>query len=173
MNIHTQFPAQHGTVLVFALIFLVLLTFLGFSVINVSQQELQMAGQFMTQTLAHEQAEDCLHTAQAEAATLVDTALNVQSGAFISAPGHINVADGDPQASVGNPDWWTDPGNTLPCGTDGRYVIEYLGVQHLVLPEDRYSGLTHALHTLRLSSRGVGGSGANVVLQVIFLRNSL
>jgi type IV pilus assembly protein PilX len=168
-----DFKTQNGATLAVALILLVVLTLLGISVMNVSQQELQMAGQFMTQTVAQEQAEDCLRAAQTEAATLVDTALNVRSGAFISAAGRINVANGDTEASVGNPDWWTTPGNALPCGTDGRYVIEYLCVQQLVLPEDRYTGLTHALHTVRLTARGVGGSGARVVLQVIFLRNSL
>ncbi len=164
---------QRGAVLGLALVFLVLLSLLGISAMNVSLQELQMADHFMTQTLVQEQAEECLHTAQSEAATLVDTVLNVPAGAFIAAPGHINVAAGDAQAAVDNPDWWDDPGHTLPCGTEVRYVIEYLGIQQLILPADRYTRRTHPLHALRLTARGVGGRDTRVVLQVIFLRNSL
>ncbi len=165
--------AQRGAVLAIALIFLVLLTLLGFSVMSVSQQELQMAGQFQAQALAQEQAEECLKTAQAEAVTVVDTQLNVVPGTFSSSPGRINIAGGDAQAVVGDPSWWNDPAHTLSCAAGGQYVIEYLGTRDMVLPEDRYTGLTHAQHAFRITTHGTGGGSANVVLQTIYLRNTV
>jgi Tfp pilus assembly protein PilX len=164
---------QHGATLAVAMILLVILALLGISAMNVSQQEEQMARQFMAQALVQEQAEACLKSAQADAEQVIDTQLNVMAGSFIAAAGHIDVAGGASEADVGNPDWWDSADNALPCAGGGQYVIEYLGVQASVLPEDRYTGITHTVHAVRLSARGTGASGAYTVLQSLYLRNKV
>lgn len=173
MRLPCDCKTQNGATLAVALILLVVLTLLGISVMNVSQQELQMAGQFMEQTLAQEQAEACLKSAQSDAEQVIDTQLNGLTASFTASTGHVDVAGGAAEVAVGNPDWWESSGNALPCATGGQYVIEYLGVQDRVLPEDRYTGITHSLHTVRLSARGTGAAGAYVVLQALYLRNKV
>ena len=132
-----------------------------------------MASQFVAQAQAQEQAETCLNEAQTEAAILIDTHLNIKDGSFTSKAGHINVADGAPQAAVSNPDWWQASADALPCVTGGRYVIEYLGIRDMVLPDNRFTGITHKMHALRITAQGTAASGTHVALQAIFLRNSL
>jgi type IV pilus assembly protein PilX len=171
-----QFLPNHtrmrGTVLTVALIFLIVLTLLGISVMNVSQQELKMAGQFAQQSRVQTQAEDCLKTAESAAAAQVDAQLNHPGGTLPHIPGFLDVANGTAAAAVGDASWWDDQLHTLPCAANGRYVIEYLGAENLVLPEDRYTGRTHPMHVFRITARGTSGTEASVMLQTIFLRNS-
>jgi len=165
--------SSRGAALALALLFLVLLTLLGLSAMSISQQELKMAAQLMQQITAQEQAEKCLKSAESAAASLVDTQLNSANGTFTSAPGHINVAGGDGEASVNDPNYWNDPAHSLVCGTKSRYVIEYLGKQDITMPDDRYTGLSHAMHAFRITARGNSVSETSVLLQTIFLRNSI
>ncbi len=166
---HTR---MRGAVLAVALIFLIVLTLLGISVMSVSQQELKMAGQFAQQSRAQTQAEDCLKTAESVAAAQVDAQLNQPGGTLPHAPGFIDVANGTAAATVSDSAWWDDPTHTQTCAANGHYVIEYLGVQEIVLPEDRYTGKTHPMHAFRITARGMSGTESSVVLQTIFLRNS-
>ena len=75
-HLHRSPAGCRGAVLAVALLFLVILTMLGITVMSVSQQELKMAGQYQRQARIREQAEACLKIAEADAATLVDTQLN-------------------------------------------------------------------------------------------------
>jgi Tfp pilus assembly protein PilX len=154
-----------------ALIFLIVLTLLGISVMSVSQQELKMAGQFMRQSRVQTQTENCLKTAESTAAAQVDAQLNRPGGTLPHTSGFIDLANGAAAAAVGDTTWWQDASHTLPCSADGRYVIEYLGVQDIVLHEDRYTGRTHPLHAFRITARGTAGTEVSVVLQTIYLRN--
>jgi len=162
---------MRGTVLAVALIFLIVLTLLGISVMNVSLQELKMAGQFMQQSRVQTLAEDCLKTAESAAAAQVDAQLNRPGGTLPRAPGFLDIANGTAAAVVDDAAWWTDASHTLPCTADGRYVIEYLGVQDIVLHADRYTGRTHPLHAFRITARATAVTDASVVLQTVFLRN--
>ena len=163
---------MRGAVLATALIFLIVLTLLGISVMNISQQELKMATQFMQQTRSQTQVENCLKTAEANARYQVDTQLNRPGGTLPHISGFLDVANGTAPAEIGKSAWWDDASHTLPCAANGRYVVEYLGVQNIVLPEDRYTDRTHAMHAFRITARGTAGTDASVVLQTIFLRNS-
>lgn len=162
---------MRGAVLAVALIFLIALMLLGISVMSVSQQELKMAGQFMRQSRVQTQTEDCLKTAETTAAAQVDAQLNRSGGTLPRTPGLIDIGNGSAAAAIDDTDWWDDPAHTLPCAANGRYVIEYLGVQDIILPEDRYTGRTHPMHAFRITARGTSGSEASVVLQTVFLRN--
>lgn len=164
---------QHGAVLVVALVMLILLTLLGITAMNVSQQQLTMSGYTLWQSEAREQAETCLRIAESAVMTLVDTQLNVSGGSFITAPGHLDVAGGAEPAAVGEPDWWQDPANALPCGANGLYVIEYLGVQDIVPSDIRFTDKTEPMHAFRITARGNGLNDASVLLQTIYLRNSI
>jgi Tfp pilus assembly protein PilX len=163
---------MRGAVLAVALIFLIVMALLGISVMNVSLQEQKMASQFMQKSRVQTQAEDCLKTAEANAKDQVDAQLNRPGGMLPHVSGFLDVANGTVPAAVGDPAWWEEPSHTLPCNDNGRYVIEYLGVQDIVLPEDRYTGRTHPMHAFRITARGTAGTEASVVLQTIFLRNS-
>lgn len=160
-----------GAILAVALIFLIALTLLGISVMSISQQELTMAGQFLRQGRVQMLAENCLKTAEASATAQVDAQLNHPGGTLPRTPGLIDVANGMAVATIGDSAWWDDPTHTLPCSTGGRYVLEYLGRQDIVLPEDRYTGRTHSLHAFRITARGTAGNEVSVVLQTLFLRN--
>lgn len=164
---------MRGAVLAVALIFLLVLSLLGISVMSVSQQELKMAGQFLRQSSVQSLAEDCLKTAESAAATQVDTQLNLPGGALAPGPGFIDITSGTNAAAINDPTWWEETAHTLPCSADSRYVVEYLGIQDIVLPEDRYTGKTQAMHAFRITARGTSGTEASVMLQSIFLRNSL
>ena len=162
---------MHGAVLAVSLIFLIVLTLLGIGVMNVSLQELKMAGQFMQQSRVQTLAEDCLKTAESAAAAQVDAQLNRPGGTLPRTPGFFDIANGTAAAAVGDATWWEDASHALPCTADARYAIEYLGVQDVVLHEDRYTGRTHPLHAFRITARATAGTDASVVLQTIFLRN--
>jgi len=170
-----QSPANcRGAVLAVALLFLVILTMLGTTVMSVSQQELKMAGQFQQQSRIHEQAEACLKIAEADATTLVDTQLNATAASLSISTGHIDIAGGAAPAAVSAPSFWSDSAQTLPCAAGGKYVIEYLGVRDIVATADRYTGKTQSLHAFRITVRGHDAiSDAQVVLQTIYLRNKV
>lgn len=163
-----------GAVLAVALLFLVILTLLGITVMSVGQQELKMGGQFQQQSLVHERAEACLNSAETDATTLVDAQLNTATAALSESAGLINVAGGTTAATVSDPAFWNDPAHTLPCGTDSRYVIEYLGVRDVVTASDRYTGKTSPMHAFRITARGYDvNSDTQVLLQTIYLRNKV
>jgi len=123
---------------------------------NVSLQELKMAGQFMQQSRAQTLAEDCLKTAESTAAAQVDAQLNRPGGTLPRTPGFLDIANGTAAAAVGDAAWWDEASHTLPCTADGRYVIEYLGVQDILLHADRYTGRTYPLHAFRITTRAHG-----------------
>lgn len=162
---------SRGAVLAVALIFLLVLTLLGISVMSISQQELKMASQFSQQSRVQTETENCLKIAEAVAAAQVDAQLNRPGGALPHTAGFVDIANGAIAADIGSADWWDAPANSLPCTGAARYVVEYLGVQDIVLPEDRYTGRTHPMHAFRITARGTAGTEASVVLQNLFLRN--
>lgn len=169
---HLQIRTKmRGAVLTVALIFLIVLTLLGISIMSVSQQELKMAGQFMRQSRVQTLAEDCLKSAESAAAAQVDAQLNHPGGILPRTPGFLDLTNGANAAAVGDAVWWEDNAHTLPCTADSRYVIEYLGVQDIVLHDDRYTDRTHPLHAFRITARGTAGTEVSVMLQTIYLRN--
>ncbi len=171
---HLPPAASRGMVLAVTLLFLFVLTLLGITVMSISQQELKMASQFQQQARIREQAEACLKVAEADATALVDTQLNTATSALSTAPGHIDVAGGAMAAPVADPAFWNDAAQTLPCGSGGRYVIEYLGLRNIVSAADRHTGKTRSLHAFRISARGYDTAGdIQVVLQTLFLRNDI
>lgn len=165
--------SSRGAALALSLLFLILLTLLGLSAMSISQQELKMASQFMQQTTAQEQAEICLKIAESAAAALVDTQLNIFDGRFITATGHINVTDGTADALLNDQTFWDEPTNSIECNPTSQYVIEYLGIQNITMPDDRYTGITHAMHVFRITARGRAASETSVMLQTLYLRNSI
>ena len=172
-----QWPSRHrnrGAVLAVALLFLVILTLLGFTVLGVSQQEQKMAGQYQRQYLIQEQTEACLKIAEADAANAVNTQLNTATPNFVRSAGHINVDSGATPAAISDPAFWTDATNTLACGESARYVVEYLGVRSIADAADRYTSRTRAMHSFRITARGRDtNTDTQVMLQTIYLRNAI
>lgn len=165
---------SRGAVLAIALLFLVILTLLGFTVLGVSQQEQKMAGQYQRQYLVQEQTEACLKTAEADAANAVETQLNIDAPDFLSGTGHIDVDGGTGSAAISDPAFWTDARNALACDESARYVVEYLGVRHIADAADRYTSRTRAMHAFRVTARGHdANSDTQVMLQTLYFRNAL
>lgn len=172
-----QWPSRHrnrGAVLAVALLFLVILTLLGFTVLGVSQQEQKMAGQYQRQYLIQEQTEACLKIAEADAANAVDTQLNIDARDFLSGIGHIDVDGGTAPAAISDPAFWADARNSLTCDASARYAVEYLGVHNIADAADRYTSRTRAMHSFRITARGHdANTDTQVMLQTIYLRNAL
>ncbi|MHB8473218.1 MAG: pilus assembly PilX family protein [Gammaproteobacteria bacterium] len=172
-----QWPSRHrnrGAVLAVALLFLVILTLLGFTVLGVSQQEQKMAGQYQRQYLIQEQTEACLKIAEADAANAVDTQLNTDTPNFVPGIGHINVDGGAAPAALSDPAFWTGARNSLACDESARYVVEYLGMRNIADAADRYTNRTRAMHSFRITARGHdANTDTQVMLQTIYLRNAI
>lgn len=165
---------SRGAVLAVALLFLVILTLLGFTVLGVSQQEQKMAGQYQRQYQVQEQAEICLKTAEADAANAADTQLNIDTPDFLTAIGHIDVDGGSAPAVTNDPAFWTDARNSVACNESARYVVEYLGLRNIADAADRYTGRTRAIHAFRITARGHDtNTDTQVTLQTMYFWNAL
>jgi type IV pilus assembly protein PilX len=164
---------QSGVVLIMALVFLTILSLLGFSVMSVSHLELKMAGHAMTMATALNQAESCLKAAESDATRLTDNTLNNPSATLTADGGYYDIAAGVEVPDVGDPDFWLDPDVSWSCPGGGRYVIEYLGLQAIVRNADRYTGTAVPMHGFRISARGGETEGGGIILQSMFYRNAL
>lgn len=153
---------QRGTALVMTLIFLVLLTILGITAINISALEEKMAGNSKDQNLAFQAAETALRAGE----IWVQSTTSASALAVNPANGIYDPADPSLTPTVTTPEiWesidWSGAGpvqysGTVALGvtTNPKYIIEKLSTT------TTGSGGTNII--VRITARGTGASDSTV-----------
>jgi type IV pilus assembly protein PilX len=156
---------QRGTALVMTLIFLVLLTILGITAINISALEEKMAGNSKDQNLAFQAAETALRAGESwVGSTTSATALDPDPANGIHAPADPSLTPTVTTPEIWESIAWTGAGpvqykqysGILPLGvsTNPKYIIEKLD------SEPAPSGGTTII--VRVTARGTGASDSTV-----------
>lgn len=154
-------PAQRGTALIMALVFLLLLTMLGITASNTATLEERMAGNVKDQNLSFQAAETALAHAEAWVASTTGPAdLTVDNAKGIYDPAGSSVAEVWETVDWSSTNVVTYPGTpgTTATGTLGdvntmpKYIIENMGTVPATPPA------TGTILTVRITARGTGAS---------------
>lgn len=168
-----------GVVLVVSMIFLLVLSIIGISVMNGSSLELKMAANSLDKTVSFNDAEDVRGAAEAAVNSIVDR-LEINNESFAAALTTLGYGNGFYDISAGGTvstdvfEFWQDSNNYRAVGANGAgYVIEYLGVHAVFLNRNTAwnRGNEALMHVFRLTVMGRGNHGALSAVQAIYMRN--
>lgn len=159
-------PAQHGATLVVTMLILIVLTILGTSAMSASNLQLKMSNHALQKAVAFHEAEDARETAERRAREIAssgDPFPDADPGMY-----DLTVA-GTIRPTVTSRTFWQTPSNFVAVGSEGGYVIEFLGTKSVVL-DDRTTSNTMKVY--RLSAYGKGRDGVTeTVAQGLYLEN--
>lgn len=158
--------AERGATLVVAMLILMVLTILGTSAMNASNLQLKMSNHALQKAVSFHEAEDARETAERRAreiATSGDPFPDADPGMY-----DLTIV-GATRPAVTTRAFWQTAANYVAVGTEGGYVIEFLGTKSLTL-DDRTSSNTMKVY--RLSAYGKGRDGlTETVSQGLYLEN--
>lgn len=169
--------------MIISLIFLVLLTFLGFESMSKGSIGLKVASNTSQKVVTFHSAENVRTAARAAAESMASTLgaspAPATAWATVDAQGRYNVegalSNKDPAPAVGTRAFWNASANYAAvagaAGVTSGYVIEYLGRQNLVPDANRSSGATVGVHVFRITINAVTGGSAATALQTIYVTN--
>jgi len=159
-------PAQRGATLVVAMLILIVLTILGTSAMSASNLQLKMSNHALQKAISFHEAEDARETAERRAREIAssgDPFPDADPGMY-----DLTVA-GATRPAVTTRAFWQTPANYIAVGSEGGYVIEFLGTKSVML-DDRTSSNTMKVY--RLSAYGKGRDGVTeTVSQSLYLEN--
>lgn len=176
-----QPTAQRGATLILGLIMLLVLTILGVAATTASQLELKMASNAQDKQRSFVAAENARLSAEILAMQLGDSLRDTLFDFDCGNTGYF--ADTGTMQTTSNCNGlvtdvaahdWANKSITVSNGSD-RYIIEFLGVQQIVLPTDPNRGVAGSetpvdARVFRLTVRGTGDDGGTTYLQAIYTR---
>lgn len=177
--------SQQGAVLFISLIFLLVMTFLALRVYQSSTQQLQMADNSGSKSLAFQAAESARSYAES---LMNDKANSLSQGTDYSCEtsGYYASAEviselgilGCSEINLSSMKWDNTDSFVVPDVSDQRYAIEFMGADEVLEP---YAGVQIGVGTgtgssemidvyvFRILTQGRENAGGNVVLQSIFI----
>jgi Tfp pilus assembly protein PilX len=144
---------------------------LGITAMNMSNLELKMATNTQEKASSLQQSEFALNESGATVDTVAD-ALNT-GGTFPSGSGYYDMSGGAAiPPDVNKSSFWKNSVNFISNGADGGYVVEYLGKDNVINPEDRFdpSATPYPVFVFRVTAHGSGAVSASTLLQMMYLR---
>jgi Tfp pilus assembly protein PilX len=160
---------------------LLVLTILGVAATTASQLELKMASNAQDKQRSFVAAENARLAAEILAMNLGDSLRNPSNLFTCTGTNGLFANSSDPQTSgcgglVSDPanHDWTNNSMSVTGSTD-RYIVEFLGQQNVVLPNDANRGIAGSetlvpARVFRLTVRGTGVDGGTTFLQAIYTR---
>lgn len=162
---------QNGAALIVTLVILFVLTMLGITSMNMSNLELKMATNTQEKSSALQQSEFALTIAD-DAIDELANQLNT-GGVFPAGAGYYDLST--PPAippDVETPSFWKNSSNYIANGANGGYVIEFMGRDTVVDPENRFdpAAVAKPVFVFRVSAHGTGAVSASTLVQMMYLR---
>lgn len=159
---------QQGMTMVISTVFLVILTVIGLSAMNVSNLELKMSGNAQDSYRAFNSAESVRVDAE-ESVKEIAKDMQGNPANFPDTNGYYNLTQGEkPNPGVNSAAFWTVASNKTPDG----YVVEFLGEQTVTLDEKRGTADTEKMNVFRITALGKGQNGNTAALQSIYMQKS-
>lgn len=175
----TRFHPQRGSTLIFGMLLMLILTILGVAASGTANLELKMSANELDKGRSFQEAEDARTAAESAAIQAAD-AINAAGGAAAFNCGNVGIfAAAGTAYTTGCNGLVADPrahdwvNNAIAVdGIEDRYIVEYLGVRWVKLPNDPNRDNPAAadlpVHAFRLTVRGLGVDGAVTVVQATY-----
>ncbi len=159
---------QHGMTMVISTVFLVILTVIGLSAMNVSNLELKMSGNAQDNYRAFNQAESARVLAEEDVQKIAKD-MKGNPALFPNSNGYYNATQGEkPNPGVNFASFWTASANYTSKG----FVVEYLGTQDVTLDDKRGTSDMELMNVFRITALGNGQNGATSALQTLYMEKA-